>query len=116
VPQTGDISRLHTISGVDAEDWRICGVDVSFSYGEPTGAGVFAVERHRLDAAGGDWARLAEEHDDVVPVTEFALPAIRAIAILELFPDISLVAARAPAVMGEGVQLKVVERVLPVPI
>ena len=52
-----------------------------------------AVERDRLEAAGHDWARLAAEHDDVVPVTEFALPATRARAILELFPDLSVVAA-----------------------
>jgi hypothetical protein len=112
--ETGDVRRLHLISGIDAEDWRICGVDIRFSYGEPARAGVFAVERHRLEAAGQDWARLAAEHDDVVPVTEFALPAARAREILELFPDLSLVAARAPAVEGEGLAMRVAERVMPV--
>ena len=113
--ETGDLRRLHLISGIDAEDWRICGVDIRFSYGEPARAGVFAVERQRLEAAGQDWARLAAEHDDVLPVTEFALPATRAREILELFPDLSLVAARAPAVEGDGLAMRVAERVMPVP-
>ena len=90
------------------------GVDIRFSDGEPARAGVFAVERDRLEAAGQDWARLAADHDDVVPVTEFALPATRAREILELFPDLSLVAARAPAVEGEGLAMRVAERVMPV--
>jgi hypothetical protein len=113
--ETGDVRRLHLISGIDAENWRICGVDIRFSYGEPSRAGVLAVERHRLDAAGQDWGRLAAEHDDVVPVTEFALPAERAREILELFPDLSLVAARASAVEGEGLAMRVAERVMPAP-
>jgi hypothetical protein len=113
--ETGDLRRLHMISGIDAEDWRICGVDIRFSYGEPARAGVFAVERQRLEAAGQDWARLAAEHDDVVPVTEFALPASRAREILELFPDLSIVAARAPAVEGDGLAMHVAERVMPSP-
>ncbi len=112
--EAGDVRRLHLISGIDAEDWRICGLDIRFSYGEPSRAGVFAVERHRLEAAGHDWARLAAEHDDVVPVTEFALPATRAREILELFPDLSLVAARAPAVEGSGLAMRVADRVMPV--
>jgi hypothetical protein len=112
--ETGDVRRLHLISGIDAEDWRICGVDIRFSYGEPARAGVFAVERYRLEAVGHDWARLAADHDDVVPVTEFALPAARAREILKLFPDLSLVAARAPAVEGEGLAMRVDERVMPV--
>lgn len=111
--ETGDVRRLHLISGIDADEWRICGVDIRLSYGEPAGAGVFAVERHRLEAVGQDWARLAADHDDVVPVTEFALPAARAREILELFPDLSLVAARAPAVEGEGLAMRVAERVMP---
>lgn len=115
VAEVGDVPRLHAIAGVDAGRWRICGLDIRFSYGEPSGAGVFAVERHRLEAADHDWARLAEAHDDVVPVTEFVLPATRAFEILELFPDITLVAARAPAVEGDGVALRVVERLMPVP-
>lgn len=113
--ETGDVRRLHLISGIDAEHWRICGVDIGFSYGEPSRAGVFAVERHRLEAAGHDWARLAAEHDDVVPVTEFALPATRAREILQLFPDLTMVAARAPAVEGEGLAMRVAERMMPVP-
>lgn len=113
VGETGDITRLHALSGVDAGDWRICGVDIRFSYGEPTGAGVFAVERTRFAEADHDWERLAADHDDVVPVTEFALPAARAVEILELFPDLSLVAARAPATKGDGVELRVVDRVMP---
>ena len=116
VGETGDMQQLHAISGVDAREWRICGLDIRFSYGEPAGAGVFAVERHRLEAVGQDWGRLADAHDDVVPVTEFALPATRALEILELFPDLSLVAARAPAVEGAGVKLRVVDRVMPVPL
>lgn len=111
--ETGDVQRLHLISGIDAENWRICGLDIRFSYGEPAGAGVFAIERERLEAAGQDWARLAAHHDDVVPVTEFALPATRAREILALFPDLSLVAARAPAVEGEGLAMRVAERVMP---
>lgn len=116
VGETGDLQQLHAISGVDATKWRICGLDIRFSYGEPSGAGVFAVERHRFDAAGQDWGRLAETHEDVVPVTEFALPAARAMEILQLFPDISLVAARAPAAEGDGVEFRVTDRVLPVPV
>lgn len=113
--EAGDVRRLHLISGIDADEWRICGIDIRFSYGEPSRAGVFAVERHRLDAAGQDWARLAADHDDVVPVTEFALPAARAQEILELFPDLSLVAARASAVEGRGLAMRVAERVMPAP-
>ena len=112
--ETGDVQRLHLISGIDADDWRICGVDIRFSYGEPARAGVFAVERQRLEAAGQDWARLAADHDDVVPVTEFALPATRAREILDLFPDLSLVAARAPAVEGKGLAMRVARQVMPV--
>lgn len=112
--ETGDVDRLHLICGIDAAEWRICGVDIRFSYGEPSRAGVFAVERGRLDAVGQDWARLAAEHDDVVPVTEFALPATRAREILELFPDLSLVAARASAVDDRGLAMRVTERLMPV--
>lgn len=111
--ETGDVRRLHLISGIDADEWRICGVDIRFSYGEPARAGVFAVERHRLEAVGHDWAQLAADHDDVVPVTEFALPATRAREILELFPDLSLVAARASAVEGQGLEMRVAERLMP---
>ena len=103
------------ISGIDPDEWRICGVDIRFSYGEPSRAGVFAVERSRFDEAGQDWARLAADHDDVVPVTEFTLPAARASEILGLFPDLSLVAARASAVEGEGLAMRVAERVMTVP-
>lgn len=113
--ETGDLQRLHRLSGIDPDVWRICGVDIRFAYGEPSRAGVFAVERHRLEDAGHDWARLAAEHEDVVPVTEFALPAQRAREILELFPDLSLVAARAPAVDGQGLEMRVAERVMPAP-
>lgn len=109
----GDMQRLHALSGVDASAWRICGLDIRFSYGEPTRVGVFAVERQRLAEADHDWSRLAEMHGAVVPVTEFALPASRGAEILELFPDLSLVAARASAVEGDGVELKVVEQVMP---
>ena len=113
--ETGDVRRLHLISGIDPDEWRICGVDIRFSYGEPSRAGVFAVERSRFDEAGQDWARLAADHDDVVPVTEFTLPAARASEILGLFPDLSLVAARASAVEGEGLAMRVAERVMTVP-
>ena len=113
VAETGDVQQLHLISGIDAADWRICGIDIRFSYGQPARAGVFAVERQRFDAAGQDWARLAADHDDVVPVTEFALPATRAREILELFPDLSLVAARAPAVDGKGLAMRVGEQLMP---
>jgi hypothetical protein len=109
----GDMQRLHALSGVDASKWRICGLDIRFSYGEPTRVGVFAVERQRLAEADHDWSRLAKDHESVVPVTEFALPATRGAEILELFPDLSLVAARASAVERDGVELKVVEQVIP---
>jgi hypothetical protein len=115
VAESGDLRRLHALCGIDAGRWRVCGLDIRFAYGEPAAARVFAVERDRLEAAGNDWRRLAEDHDDVVPVTEFALPATRAREILELFPDISLVAARGSTVEGEGVVLKVVDQVMPAP-
>ncbi len=86
MPQTGDLRRLHEISGVDAGEWRICGLDIRISYGEPAGAGVFAVERHRLEAVDHDWGQLASDHHDVVPVTEFALPATRALEVPRALP------------------------------
>lgn len=115
VGDAADMQRLHALSGIDAKAWRICGLDIRFSYGQPTRAGVFAVERHRLAEADHDWSRLTDAHDAVLPVTEFALPAERAGEILELLPDLSLVAARASVVERDGVELKVVERVMPTP-
>jgi len=111
----GDLRRLHALGGVDVSAWRICGLDVRFSYGQPTRAGLFAVERQRLADADHDWGRLADSHGAVVPVTEFALPAERASEILELFPDLSLVAARASVLERDGVKLKVVDQVMPTP-
>jgi hypothetical protein len=93
--------------------WRICGLDIRLTYGEPTQVGLFAVERRRLAEVDDDWSRLAANHDAAVPVTEFALPASRGAEILALFPDLSLVAARATAVERDGVELKVTERVMP---
>ncbi|MEX1295370.1 MAG: hypothetical protein AB1Z67_04280 [Candidatus Limnocylindrales bacterium] len=116
VAETGDLRRLHALAGIDADAWRVCGLDIRFAYGEPVGVGVFAVERRRLEAVDDDWARLAADHDDVVPVTEFMLPPVRAMEILELFPEITLVAARGMAVEGEGLELRVVDRLMPVPV
>ena len=113
VGDAADMQRLHALSGIDAKAWRICGLDIRFSYGQPTRAGVFAVERQRLAEADHDWRRLADTHDAVLPVTEFALPAERAAEILKLLPDLSLVAARASVVERDGIELKVVEQVMP---
>jgi len=113
VGQTGDMQQLHALSGVDASTWKICGLDIRISYGQPTQVGVFAVERQRLAEVDNDWSRLAATHDAEVPVTEFALPASRGAEILALFPDLSLVAARASAVERDGVEFKVTERVMP---
>lgn len=113
IDDPGNLERLYALSGIDAGRWRICGLDVQLSYGEGIRAGLFAVERERLHEADGDWQTVADNHDQRIPVTEFRLEPSAAQRLLALFPDITLVAANRKAVPTEGVELTVVESILP---
>jgi hypothetical protein len=113
IDDPGNLERVYALGGVDPEQWRICGLDVRLSYGEGLRAGLFAVERERLHDADGDWGTVAENHDQRIPVTEFRLDPSAAQRLLALFPDITLVAANRKAVPTEGVELTVVESVMP---
>jgi hypothetical protein len=109
----GNLERLYALSGIDADDWRICGLDLRLSYGHGLRAGLFAVRRERLNEVGGDWTAVADGNDQRIPVTEFRLEPLAAQRLLALFPDISLVAASRKAVPSDRVELTVVESIVP---
>lgn len=113
IQDPGDLHRLYELAGIDADRWRICGLDVRLSYGVGLRAGLFAVERERLHEADGDWGTVADNHDQRIPVTEFRLEPTAAQRLLALIPDVTLVAANRKAVPRDGVELTVVESILP---
>jgi hypothetical protein len=107
-----DDRDLYRIAGVDPNDWRICGIEISGASGIAITASVLAIRRaliHEFD----DWDRLARDNDGAIPVTEFELREGTALALLGQFKRSDIKATLRSAIWEGAVQLEIVETVHP---